>query len=106
VSQPLGSAEPRWDAVAVHPADDVATALRALPAGAVARVQAGDEMRPCPVVEAIAFGHKFALRDLVAGAPVRKYGEVIGELTAPVARGAHVHVHNLVSRRARRGAPP
>jgi altronate dehydratase small subunit len=97
------SATPRWDAVAVHPVDDVATALRPIPAGSLARVQLGGGTRECPVVEAIPFGHKLALRELDAGQPVRKYGEVIGETAAPVSRGAHVHVHNLVSRRARRG---
>ena len=33
---------------------------------------------------ALASGHKLALRDLAAGHDVRKYGEVIGRLTAPV----------------------
>jgi hypothetical protein len=31
---------------------------------------------------------------------VRKYGEVIGRLTAAVSAGDHIHVHNLVSLRA------
>lgn len=51
-------------------------------------------------MEDIPAGHKFALRDLGAGDPVRKYGEVIGETTAAVERGEWVHIHNLVSRRA------
>lgn len=45
-----------------------------------------------------------ALRDLAAGGPVRKYGEVIGEATGPIPRGGFVHVHNLRSCRARAGA--
>jgi hypothetical protein len=32
---------------------------------------------------------------------VRKYGEAIGAAREPIAAGAHVHVHNLVSLRAR-----
>jgi altronate hydrolase len=36
-----------------------------------------------------------ALRDLAAGAPVRKYNQVIGFATAPIRAGEHVHVHNL-----------
>jgi len=45
-------------------------------------------------------GHKIALRALPEGSPVRKYGEVIGRLTEPVAAGDHVHIHNLASQRA------
>jgi len=59
----------------LHPDDDVAVALRAH----------GD----------VPAGHKAALRDLEAGAVVRKYGWPIGRLTAPVEAGAHVHSHNL-----------
>ena len=36
-----------------------------------------------------------ALRDLAAGAAVRKYGWPIGRLTEAVAAGGHVHSHNL-----------
>ena len=40
-------------------------------------------------------GHKVALNDIAEGAPVRKYGQVIGAATAPIAKGDHVHTHNL-----------
>jgi altronate hydrolase len=40
-------------------------------------------------------GHKLAVRDLEAGAPVRRYGQVIGFTKEPVAAGEHVHLHNL-----------
>jgi altronate dehydratase len=49
-------------------------------------------------------GHKIALRDHEAGAPVLKYGERIGVASVPIRRGEHVHVHNLMSARARRDA--
>ena len=51
----------------------------------------------------LASGHKLALHSLEAGCDVRKYGEVIGRLTAPVAAGDHVHVHNLKSLRGHIG---
>ena len=35
-----------------------------------------------------------------AGEPVRKYGQVIGRATAAIARGAHVHTHNLATQLA------
>jgi len=47
------------------------------------------------LVDAIPRGHKFALRSVSADEPVRKYGQVIGRATARIARGAHVHTHNL-----------
>jgi len=95
---------PGWDAVVVHPEDDVATALHALSAGSVARVQVGAATRECMVAEPIPAGHKLALRELEAGAPVTKYGEPIGETTTRIGRGAWVHTHNLRSRRAQRSA--
>lgn len=47
--------------------------------------------------------HKVALNDLALGSVVVKYGNPIGEVTAQVRRGEHVHTHNLASLRARRG---
>lgn len=58
-------------------------------------------MLPVVLVEPIAVGHKFALMELAVGVELRKYGEVIGVTTVPIAAGGHVHVHNLASRRAR-----
>lgn len=90
-----------WDALALHEDDDVAVALRPLAAGETARVRVGTTAESIAVRDAIAVGHKLARRDLAAGSPVHKYGAVIGEASAAIARGAHVHVHNLKSRRAR-----
>jgi (2R)-sulfolactate sulfo-lyase subunit alpha len=47
----------------------------------------------------IPIGHKVALKDLAAGDTARKYGEDIGRFVADVARGHHVHVHNLKTKR-------
>lgn len=43
----------------------------------------------------IPLGHKIALTDLTMGQQVLKYKEVIGATTQSVARGNHVHVHNI-----------
>ncbi|WP_166354141.1 UxaA family hydrolase [Phytoactinopolyspora limicola] len=40
-------------------------------------------------------GHKVAAIDIPAGAPVLKYGQVIGFSTQNITAGEHVHVHNL-----------
>jgi (2R)-sulfolactate sulfo-lyase subunit alpha len=50
-------------------------------------------------VDAVPLGHKLALRDIAAGETVLKYGQDIGRAVAPIARGAHVHVHNLKTKR-------
>src|SRR5688572_21980236 len=79
------------------PSDDLATALRDLPAGADVPLRSGEVARVVRLQEAIALGHKFATRNLSAGLRVRKYGEYIGRLTRDVAAGAWVHDHNLVT---------
>jgi (2R)-sulfolactate sulfo-lyase subunit alpha len=72
-------------------------------------LKAGDEML-CVVTEDdsdfklavkqdVPIGHKVALTDLKQGDTVIKYGEDIGRVIAPVARGEHVHVHNLKTKR-------
>ncbi|HVZ45423.1 MAG TPA: alpha/beta hydrolase fold domain-containing protein [Ramlibacter sp.] len=49
----------------------------------------------------IPHGHKVALRAIAAGDPVIKYGARVGRMTADVAPGEHVHVHNMESLRGR-----
>jgi altronate hydrolase len=77
----------------LDPNDDVAVALRPL-----AR---GEKLEPdglrLTARGRIPDGHKVALRDLPAGAAVRKFGWPIGILTQAVAAGEHVHTHNLVT---------
>jgi len=40
-------------------------------------------------------GHKMATADIARGAAVRKYAQVIGYAAEQIAKGAHVHTHNL-----------
>ena len=47
----------------------------------------------------IPIGHKVALTDLKKGDTAVKYGEDIGVFVADVAKGEHVHVHNLKTKR-------
>ena len=90
------------DAIVLSDGDDVATALRPLAAGDEAVVQTGAGERRLLVKDPIPLCHKFALHDIAAGTLVRKYGQTIGEATAPIPAGTHVHVHNMASTRARR----
>lgn len=73
----------------VDPRDDVATAVRDITAGErVGDLTAGAD---------IPRGHKIALRAVAAGEPVRKYGFPIGQATAAIRIGDHVHSHNLAT---------
>jgi (2R)-sulfolactate sulfo-lyase subunit alpha len=49
--------------------------------------------------QATPIGHKIALKDLAVGDTVIKYGEDIGKIVAPIAKGEHVHTHNLKTKR-------
>jgi altronate hydrolase len=75
------------------PRDTVATALRDLDAGEAIALD-GEEV---VVREAIGRGHKVALASLAAGAAVHKYGYPIGVARTELARGEHIHCHNLAT---------
>jgi altronate dehydratase small subunit len=92
----------QWDALVIHASDDVALALRDVAAGETVVVRKNGMVTRFSVIDAIPLGHKFALRELVRGTPIHKYGECIGAATADIAAGAHVHVHNMASLRGRR----
>ena len=92
---------PTWDAIVLDEADDVAMALRPLEAGQTIQVRYPGRIAELTVTEAIALCHKVAVTDLEPGERLRKYGEVIGEASAPIRRGGWVHVHNLRSLRGR-----
>ena len=98
----MSAASPAGGAAAMvlHPADDVATALRPLSAGEVVQIQGQNQTTSVQALVDIALCHKLALRPLAAGQPVRKHGEVIGFTLQAVAAGEHVHIHNLISGRA------
>ena len=47
----------------------------------------------------IPIGHKLALKDYKVGDTVTKYGVDIGRVVQPIARGEHLHVHNVKTKR-------
>ncbi len=83
---------------------DAAVVLRGTDSVAVLKrpVKAGDELINgavhLRVAENIGAGHKIALSEIADGAPVRKYGQIIGFAQGRITPGAHVHTHNLVMR--------
>ena len=79
------------EAVRIDPRDMVAVALKPLKAGET--VSWGDGT--VTLKEDLTMGHKVALRDIRKGEPVIKYGFPIGEASADIAEGEHIHTHNL-----------
>ena len=91
-----------WNAMAIHPHDSVAVALRDIEGEA--RVRVGDAIAVVALGMPIPMGHKLALRRHERGDEVLKYGQRIGVATAVIEPGEHVHVHNMASCRGRSGA--
>ncbi|MCC6921189.1 UxaA family hydrolase [Stella sp.] len=51
------------------------------------------------VTQDIPIGHKLATKALAEGDTVIKYGVDIGRVVAPIPVGAHLHVHNVKTKR-------
>ena len=77
--------------IKVHANDNVAVAIGDLKAGAVLTVD-GHELT---LIEDISKGHKVALYNLNQGDTVTKYGFSIGQCTADIQKGTHIHSQNL-----------
>ncbi len=77
--------------IRLHPADDVLIARTQLVGG----TQIDDAAGPLTVRGLIPAGHKVATHALAAGAPVRRYNQIIGFASKAIAPGEHVHTHNL-----------
>jgi len=93
---PSGSVPLREVAVRLHPQDNVAIAKVNLQIGTMLILGAGEQPPiQVPVRQPIPSGHKVALREIGAGAHVRRYGQVIGFATRTIRPGEHVHTHNV-----------
>lgn len=89
------------DAIILHPADNVATAVQDLKLGQKATVRLGRDLQYIEMSENVPYGHKFSLRSISQGENILKYGEVIGRATRVIAVGCHAHVQNIESLRGR-----
>lgn len=77
--------------IKIHPQDNVAVALQDL--AAQTRLDIAGE--PLVLATDIGRGHKFALTAIAPNENVVKYGYPIGHATQPIARGEHIHTHNV-----------
>ena len=73
--------------IRLHAADDVLIARSQLVGGALAENVTVRGLIPA--------GHKVAVRAIAVGEPVRRYNQIIGFASKPIAAGEHVHTHNL-----------
>jgi len=86
----------------VHDAgDNIGVAVVDLEPGmeCTGRILADNSSLKARAEEAIPLGHKLALKDFSVGDSVMKYGCEIGRIVQPVKAGAHVHTHNLKTKR-------
>lgn len=74
-------------AIKANPTDTVAIAIGDVPVGTL--------FDGVTIIEHIPAGHKFALTNHCPGEQIIKLGQPIGEATAVIASGMHVHSHNL-----------
>ena len=77
--------EPRF--VRLSPTDNVVVAVDPIPAG-------GDIVGTA-ARERVPRGHKMAIAAIAPNEPVRKYGQIIGFASQPIAPGDWVHEHNV-----------
>lgn len=89
------------DAIILHPADNVATAVQDLTAAQEIKARLDQGLCAIRLREDIPYGHKLAVTDIRAGEDILKYGVVIGRATADIQKGAHAHVQNIESLRGR-----
>ena len=73
--------------IRLHPDDDVVIARHQLMGGATIENIAVRGLVPP--------GHKIATRAIAPGQPVRRYNQIIGFASQPIAPGEHIHTHNL-----------
>lgn len=79
--------------VKLSPQDNVVVALTAIEHSSL-HVIANDELR---VTASVGMGQKIACQAILKGELVLKYGLPIGVATADIAKGQHVHLHNIKS---------
>ncbi|TCV98811.1 UxaA family hydrolase [Biostraticola tofi] len=76
--------------IKIHPLDNVVVALQDLAENETVEIGGASITLP----QAVARGHKFALKPIGQGEMIVKYGLPIGHALAPIAAGQHIHSQN------------
>lgn len=79
--------------ILLSPEDNCLIAAARLPAGEALLIE-GERITLATTIE---LAHKVARRALSKDEKVLRYGAIIGHVNADVARGEHLHTHNLES---------
>lgn len=74
--------------------DNCATSLADIPKNDEVELSEGKIIK---TNQDIPFGHKFALKQIIKGDLVKKYGEIIGVATDNIESGDWIHTHNIKS---------
>jgi len=86
----------------VSGSDNVATILqKGLEKGATVEVNVGDNSKFIELKDNILYGHKVAIKPILKGEKILKYGLAIGIAITDISVGEHVHIHNVESTRGR-----
>lgn len=95
------SVENTRTAIILDPEDNVATMLQDVAKGEEVRMGIGDNIETLTALTDIQYGHKVARVVIANKTQIKKYGTIIGESTAEIQAGEHVHTQNVVSLRGR-----
>ena len=87
------------NAMIIDPQDNVAVAIEPIAAGETVTYACEGKDVTLTAAQDITIYHKLATRDIAEGEPIVKYGQHIGVAACSIAKGAHVHVHNVASHR-------
>jgi len=88
------------NAMIIDEKDTVAVAIESIGAGdQVVWTDKSRQVQNLTALTAIPIFHKVAIKSMVKGEPVIKYGEHIGLAASDIHSGAHVHVHNVENHR-------
>ncbi|EAI1854166.1 altronate hydrolase [Campylobacter coli] len=79
--------------IIVNEKDNVATALRDF--------KKGEKVANIELLNDIASGHKFALKDIKKDEVIIKYAEAIASASCDISTGEWVHIHNTAGIRGR-----
>ena len=81
--------------IQINKNDNVAVALQPLFKGSSCQI--AEQQAPLTLLNDIPFTHKVAIRAIVSGENIIKYGSPIGSAITDIQAGEHVHIHNIRS---------
>lgn len=91
------------NAMIIDEKDNVAVAIEPIENGDTVCYKKSEAVESFTAVENITIYHKVAVKDILKGEKIVKYGEHIGEAKADIKKGAYVHVQNVESVRENLG---